>query len=72
MEGGLSVHLIGDYDAQCMSQGLDNLEKVDYDNGLIAFFDGTPDGDGDDGGMGACKGVSSYILLKTNLNITFD
>ena len=59
MEGGLSVHLLGDYDVQCMSQGLDNLEKVDYDNGLIAFFDGTPDGDGDDDGMGACKSVSS-------------
>ena len=58
VEGGVRVHLIGEYDAQCMSLGLDNLEMVDYDNGLNAFFDGTPDGDGDDDGMGACKGVS--------------
>ena len=49
MEGGLKVHLDGDYGTQCDSDGLDNKEKVDYDNGMTAFFDGTPDDDNDDG-----------------------
>ena len=49
MEGGLKVHLDGDYGTQCDSNGLDNKEKVDYDNGMTAFFDGTPDDDNDDG-----------------------
>lgn len=51
MEGGLKVHLDGDYGTQCDSDGLDNKEKVDYDNGMTAFFDGTPDDDNDDGEM---------------------
>ena len=49
MEGGLKVQLVGDYGTQCESEGLDNKEKVDYDNGMTAFFDGTPDDDNDDG-----------------------
>ena len=49
MEGGLKVHLDGDYGTQCDSDGLDNKEMVDYDNGMTAFFDGTPDDDNDDG-----------------------
>ena len=40
VEGGLSLHLLGDYDTSCQSNGLDNLEKVDYDNGMVTFFDG--------------------------------
>ena len=71
MEGGLKVQLVGDYGTQCESDGLDNKEKVDYDNGMTAFFDGTPDDDNDDGervgqslmfiilspldGLGGCK-----------------
>jgi len=55
VEGGLKVHLEGDWGTQCQSSGLDNREKVDYDAGLIAFFDGTPDDDNDDDGLGDCK-----------------
>ena len=47
----------GDYGTFCQSHNLDNLEKVDYDNGMTAFFDGAPDDDGDDDGMGECKGA---------------
>ena len=54
-EGGLMVNLMGDYGTSCQSKGLDNLEKVDYDNGMTAFFDGYPDDDGDDDGLGGCK-----------------
>merc|ERR1712119_45297 len=54
-EGSVKVHLDGDYGTQCDSDGLDNKEKVDYDNGLTAFFDGTPDDDNDDDGLGGCK-----------------
>ena len=39
-EGGLMVSLTGDYGTSCQSRGLDNLEKVDYDNGMTTFFDG--------------------------------
>ena len=53
----MKVFLIGDFGTECRSNGLDNLEKVDYDNGMTAFFDGTPDDDGDDDGLGGCKGV---------------
>ena len=42
----------GEYGTECTSLGLDNLEMVDYDNGKEAFFDGTPDDDGDDDGKG--------------------
>merc|ERR1712019_186826 len=52
LEGGLKLHLIGDYNTFCHSLGLDNLEKVDYDNGMSAFFDGQPDDDGDGDGLG--------------------
>ena len=55
VEGGLSLHLLGDYDTSCQSNGLDNLEKVDYDNGMVTFFDGSPEDDGDDDGLGGCK-----------------
>ena len=37
---------------------------VDYDNGKVAFFDGKPDNDGDDDGMGGCKGVSKLLQIK--------
>lgn len=55
VEGGLKVHLEGDWGTQCQSSGLDNREKVDYDAGFTAFFDGTPDDDNDDDGLGDCK-----------------
>merc|ERR1719323_1895294 len=57
VEGGLRIYLEGDYGTFCQSHNLDNLEKVDYDNGMTAFFDGAPDDDGDDDGMGECKGA---------------
>ena len=40
------------------------MELVDYDNGKVAFFDGKPDNDGDDDGMGGCKGVSKLLQIK--------
>eukprot|EP00092_Neocalanus_flemingeri_P014933 GFUD01016128.1.p1 GENE.GFUD01016128.1~~GFUD01016128.1.p1 ORF type:complete len:296 (-),score=72.25 GFUD01016128.1:158-931(-) len=54
-EGGLKVMLLGDYGTSCESNGLDNLERVDYDNGKTSFFDGSPADDADDDGLGGCK-----------------
>jgi len=54
-EGGVKVILNGEYGTSCTSNGLDNLELVDYDNGKTAFFDGAPDDDGNDDGLGGCK-----------------
>merc|ERR1711872_417775 len=55
-EGGLKVSLVGEYGStSCETKGLDNLERVDYDNGKTSFFDGAPDDDGDDDGLGGCK-----------------
>ena len=54
----------GDYGTFCQSHNLDNLEKVDYDNGMTAFFDGAPDDDGDDDGMGGCKGADLNFGLN--------
>jgi len=54
-EGGVQVMLVGKYGETCTSNGLDNKELVDYDNGKTAFFDGKPDNDDDDDGLGACK-----------------
>ena len=67
VEGGVQVVLQGDYGTSCHSNGLDNLERVDYDNGKTAFFDGTPDDDDDDDGLGSCKLVRSQICdeMKT-------
>ena len=57
-EGGIRVHLIGSYGGtECTSDGLDNIELVDYDSGVTALFDGLPNDDGDDDGLGACKGA---------------
>jgi len=65
VEGGVAVFLIGDFGTECRSNGLDNLEKVDYDDyGMIAFFDGAPDDDGDDDGMGGCKGADLNFGLN--------
>jgi len=64
VEGGVQLHLIGLYGTECYSDGLDNLEKVDYDNGFNAFFDGSPDNDGDDDGMGECKGADTNYGLE--------
>jgi len=55
VEGGVKVELTGAYETSCISNGLDNLEKVDYDNGKTAFFDGKPDDDDSDDGLGECK-----------------
>ena len=57
IEHGLRVTLVGDFDASCMSNGLDNLELVDYTDGTSAVFDGSPDDDGHDDGLGGCKNV---------------
>ena len=59
VEGGVKVELTGAYETSCISNGLDNLEKVDYDNGKTAFFDGKPDDDDSDDGLGECKLVST-------------
>jgi len=64
LEGGVRVHFEGAWGTACTSNNLDNLELVDYDNGKVAFFDGKPDNDGDDDGMGGCKGADlNYDLL---------
>jgi len=55
IEMGLKVSLQGEYGTSCESNGLDNLEVVDYDNGKTAIFDGEPADDGDDDGLGGCK-----------------
>jgi len=56
VEGGVRLFLMGAYNTECTSEGLDNLELVDYKDGSITFFDGKPDDDGSDDGMGECKG----------------
>merc|ERR1712136_668239 len=56
VEGGVRLFLMGAYGAECTSDGLDNLELVDYKDGRETFFDGKPDDDGSDDGMGECKG----------------
>ena len=61
VEGGLAVHLTGRFGTECSSRGLDNLEKVDYDNNVIAMFDGLPNDDDDDDGMGGCKSVGKLL-----------
>ena len=64
-EGGVKVHLIGYLGGtECTSDGLDNIELVDYDNGVTAVFDGLPDDDGDDDGLGACKGMDLNIEVS--------
>ena len=53
------MSLVGEYGStSCETRGLDNLEQVDYDNGKTSFFDGAPEDDGDDDGLGGCKNVS--------------
>ena len=37
--------------------------QVDYAAGVTSFFDGSPDGDGDDDGMGGCKGFDLNLGL---------
>merc|ERR1712198_318826 len=56
VEGGVRLFLMGAYGTNCTSEGLDNLELVDYKDGRTTFFDGKPDDDGSDDGMGECKG----------------
>ena len=64
-EGGVKVHLIGYLGGtECTSDGLDNIELVDYDNGVTAVFDGLPDDDGDDDGLGACKGMDLNLEVS--------
>jgi len=46
------VTLVND-NVDCTSNGLDNLEIVDYSPGNIAIFDGKPDG-GNNDGLGGC------------------
>jgi len=55
VEGGVSLQLDGLYNTHCNSNGLDNGELVDYDNGKTAVFDGTPPDDGSDDGLAGCK-----------------
>merc|ERR1712110_985856 len=64
-EGGVAVYLEGRFDTSCNSVvGLDNNDEVDYKNGHTALFDGKPDNDGSDDGMGGCKGADlNYGLL---------
>jgi len=52
VEGGLQVTLVNN-NVECTSNGLDNLEEMDYNPGKIAIFDGKPDG-GNNDGLGGC------------------
>ena len=45
------------------------MELVDYKDGSITFFDGKPDDDGSDDGMGECKGVRYRISTKPDDSI---
>ena len=63
LELGLQLMLKGEYGTECETNGLDNLERVDYDNGMTSFFDGKPEDDGDDDGLGGCKNVRKKIYL---------
>merc|ERR1712058_182519 len=76
-EGGLKVSLVGEYGStSCETKGLDNLERVDYDNGKTSFFDGAPEDDGDDDGLGGCKnydlnnGLSGGLEREPGLELT--
>eukprot|EP00091_Calanus_sinicus_P024791 TRINITY_DN9091_c0_g1_i3.p2 TRINITY_DN9091_c0_g1~~TRINITY_DN9091_c0_g1_i3.p2 ORF type:complete len:141 (-),score=35.01 TRINITY_DN9091_c0_g1_i3:41-463(-) len=65
-EEGVKVTLVGKYSTtSCTSNGLDNNELVDYDNGKTAYFDGTPDNDDDDDGLGACKNADLNLGLTS-------
>ena len=49
------------------------MELVDYKDGSITFFDGKPDDDGSDDGMGECKGVSLFSnIYKKDLFILLE
>lgn len=61
-EGGLQVTL-ENRGKSCTSEGLDNLEKIDYGTGLTSFFDGEPDSDNEDG-LGGCN----FADLKLGLS----
>lgn len=64
-EGGLQVTL----DANgigCTSNGLDNIDRRDYDNGITAFFDAdrlVETGGDDDDGLGKCRGADLNLRL---------
>ena len=71
VEGGVRLQLLGDFGTECVSNGLDNLELVDYDNGHTAAFDGKPDDDGDDDGLGDCKvELSKYCEKNCEISLT--
>jgi len=56
VEDGVKLTLIGYYQGtQCTSKGLDNMEKMDYGDGQAAVFDGLPEDDDSDDGLGECK-----------------
>jgi hypothetical protein len=77
-EDGLRVVLIGDYGTECQTNALDNVEVRDYTAGNTAVFDGEPELDGDDDGLGHCKDVRGksnkifnifIFLVKADLNL---
>ena len=60
----------GRFDTSCNSGvGLDNNDEVDYKSGHTAMFDGKPDNDGSDDGMGTCKGVCPFLCQTKNKTI---
>jgi len=64
VEAGVMLYLVGRFGTECVTNSLDNLEKVDYGNDMTSFFDGAPDDDGDDDGMGGCKGFDTNLGLE--------
>jgi len=63
-EGGVQLLLRGDYGVECLTNGLDNLELEDYTFGNTAVFDGEPELDGDDDGLGHCKDADLNLSLS--------
>jgi len=65
VEGGLKVTLESPNDISCTTNGLDNLDLRDYDNGITSHFDADhlAEGDGDDDGLGQCRGADLNLRL---------
>lgn len=68
----LNFFIQGRFDTSCSSKvGLDNNDEIDYKNGHTALFDGKPDNDGSDDGMGGCKGVCTSLFVSQKKMASF-
>jgi len=63
-EGGVKLSLESG-NVGCMTNGLDNLERRDYEAGNVAFFDADHwEDEAVDDGMGGCRGADLNLSLK--------